>query len=322
MRFPEPRTRDGFSGSARLRTHGVLGILGFLALLGASGETSLAQSPSPPPPPPPAAAAPARADLTAARELVKAAKYDEADKALTELQATFPDDPSLLLLRGEILNTTGHPDQAVPLLRHAAEVAPAKKRVHFQLGTALSTTGDAVGALAAFGKELEVNPDPKIAVMSRLNRTILFEKNRQFDEAAAEMERVLEAEPDRKDAYGDLAGLYLDAGKPAEAARTVERAEAAGLQSARLHFRMGVAYFKLKDFDKAATSFDRTLEIQPELAAAELNLAQALDQLGRKTEADAHFRRYLELEPKAPEAAEIRKRLQASPASKPKTSKS
>jgi superkiller protein 3 len=274
----------------------------------------------PTPTTPAAEAAPARADLTAARELVKAGKYDEANATLSETQASFPDDPSLLLLRGEVLIALKQPDQAVPLLRHAAEVAPNKKRVHFQLGTALSATGDSAGAVEAFAKEIEINPDPKVVSMARLNRKILFENDKKFGEAAAELEQAIQADPEPREAYGELAELYLDAGKPDDAQRAIERAEAVGFQSSRLHFRMGVAYYNQKVFDKAAASFSRAVEIQPDLAQAEMALARSLDKQGLAQEANAHYQRYLELDPKAPEAAELKKRLQAS--AKPKGGKS
>lgn len=261
----------------------------------------------------------ARADLTESRELVKNGKYPEAEAALAQLQTTFPDDPALLLLRGELLNTLGRPADAVGVLRHAAATAPAKKRVQFQLGTALSSTGDTAGALEAFAKEIELNPDPGIVSKARLNRKVLFEKDRKFAEAAAEMELFLQVDPDAKDGYADLAELYLDAARLDDAARTIERAEAAGVQSSRVHFRLGVAYFNQKAYDKAVASFSRAVEIQPDLAQAELALAKSLDRQNREEEAVPHYRRYLELHPKAPDAAEIAKRLQ--PAAKSKGSK-
>src|SRR5262245_32524240 len=90
-----------------------------------------------PPAAPPEATQPARADLTEARRLVREGKYPEADQALTALQQDHPDDPALLLLRGEVLLALNHPDQAIPLLKHSAEIDPQRARTHFQLGSGL-----------------------------------------------------------------------------------------------------------------------------------------------------------------------------------------
>ncbi len=251
----------------------------------------------------------AHADLEPARELVKAEKYEEAERLLADLQTAYPDDSPLLLLQGDVLLATKKPDKAVEVLRHAAEIAPQKVRVHFDLGSALSALGDTQGALEAFAKEIELNQDPKIRGMAHLNRSILYDKDQKWNESAAELEALLEAEPDRKEAYGDLAQTYLKAGRPDEAARAVERGAEKGFQSARLHFNVGAAYFNQKAFDKAAQAFQKAIEIQPDLAQAELNLAKTLDQLNRKDEANSHLKRYLELRPNAPDAAEIKKRL-------------
>lgn len=264
----------------------------------------------------------ARADLGPARELVRAQKYDEAEKLLAELQQTHPDDGALLLLRGEVLIAAGRPAEAVPILQHAVEVDPDRQRLHFQLGTALSAQKDAAGAFAAFARELELNQDPQIRVLAHLNRSILFQNDRKWNEAAAELERVLEVEPGRKEVYGDLAGHYLDASAPEEAAGALERAATAGFQSARLQYRVGVALFNKKAYEKAAEAFRKSLELQPDMAQGELSLAKTLDRLGQEEEAKAHLERYLELRPDAPEGAEIRRRLaKGSKAQPPKPSK-
>jgi len=254
-----------------------------------------------------------RADLGPARELVRLQKYEEADRLLADLQNTHPDDPSLLLLRGEVLLAVSNPEKAAELFRRAAEVSPQKLRVHFGLGTALSAVDDESGALAAFGKEIELNPDPEIRAKARVNRSVLYERAQKWNEAAAELEALLAEAPERQEAYGDLAQLYLKAGRTDEALRAVEQGAERGLLAAPLYLNVGADYFNRKAFDRAAASFSRALEIQPDLALAELNLALALDRLDRKDEANSHLERYLELRPDAPEASEIQKRLAGPP---------
>ena len=59
--------------------------------------------------------------------------------------------------------------------------------------------------------------------MSHLNRSTLFAQDRKWEEAASELESVLQLQPDNIQVYGDLASMYLRAGKTDETA-----AEAAG----------------------------------------------------------------------------------------------
>ncbi len=287
----------------------------FAALLPASCALALAQAPTggaaAAAKQPESAAVVARADLGPARDLVRASQFEQAEKLLSEAQQSYPDDASLLLLRGEVLNQLQRSEQAVDVLRHAVEVAPEKLRAHFALGTALSLQGNATGALEAFAKEIEINQDAKVQVLARLNRSILFQKNGNLAEAASELEQVIALEPTNSQAHGDLADLYLSLGRTDDAARLIDEASAAGLRSARLHYRAGVAYYNQKAFDKAILSFQKAVEIQPDLADAELNIARSYDRLGKTEDANAHLRRFLELRPDAPEAAEIRKRTGA-----------
>jgi len=300
-----------------LNSHAQPGVrlLALALLLGLSRAPLLAQAPEGAPPP--AAAAPApRADLGPARELVRGQKYPEAETLLADLQTAYPDDPSLLLLRGEVLLAIRNPQKAAEVLGHAAEVAPRKLRVHFGLGSALSEIGDTSGALAAFATEIELNPDPEIRAKARVNRSVLYEREKKWSESAAELEALLAENPEHQEIYGDLAQLYLKADRPEDALKAVERGADKGPAAARLYVNIGADYYNKKSFEQAANCFGKALEIDPGLAQAELNLARALDHLDRKTEADSHLKRYLELRPDAPEAAEIKKRLAVPPTKK------
>lgn len=287
------------------RAGAILGLLWIVLPLHTSAEEAT--------PPPAVAPAAPRADLAPARELVRSGKLDEADQLLVQLQQSHPDDPALLLLRGEILNSSGKPAEAIGPLRHAAELAPQKTRIHFNLGAALASTGDSTGALAAFGKEIEINTDPKVKALARINRSILFQKDKKLTEAAAEIEEALVLDPERRDAYGDLIDLYVDSGHLDDAARAADRALEAGSCSARSCYRVGVAFFNQKAAEKAVKYFQKSIELQPDLAQGELALARALDQMEKRAEAEPHYKRYLELRPDAPEANDINKRLKPAP---------
>lgn len=59
--------------------------------------------------------------------------------------------------------------------------------------------------------------------------------------------------------------------------------------------------------DAAIAAYERALAVAPELGGAERGLAIAYTKKGDKKSAVAHYRRYLELEPDAKDAAEVRK---------------
>lgn len=309
----------------------------FLVALTIVPPTS-AQEPSEPPPPPPAAEEPAPTvvdpltgertaaaepevpevelpppgpDLTEAKALIRAGDLEAAEVALAGQQEAWPDHPRLLLLHGEVLLALTRPQDALPLLARSADLDATRPRVHFQLATALQATGDTDGALAAYLMEAEINEQTQVRIMARLNRMMLLEKSGDWSGAAGELEEVIVLDPAQIQAYGDLATLYLQAGKLDEAGATLQRGLEQGLRSARHYHTLGARYYDKKAYDAAIEAFRQAIEIDPTLADAERSLAGALDRADRPEEALAHFQRYLELKPDAQDADRVTQRMAA-----------
>jgi tetratricopeptide (TPR) repeat protein len=252
-----------------------------------------------------------RADLAEANALVAASNYAEAESLLAGLQHDFPDDPALLLLRGELLLALGRAAEAREVLQHGAEVDPERPRINFQLGTALASTGQRKPALEAFGRELEVNQDPAVRSLAHLNRSLLFEQERNWAAAVSELEAVLEIQPSRTEIYGDLVSLYIQAGQIAEAIEVMERGASAGFASSRHYYSLGARLYRDERYADAIAMLTKAVEMEPGLSQAERSLAAALEKVGREEEALEHLRRYLELNPDAPDAAGISRKLKA-----------
>jgi tetratricopeptide (TPR) repeat protein len=252
---------------------------------------------------------PSRADLTEVYAAVREQRYADAERLAGELQQDHPDDPALLALRGELLLAIDRAPEAVAPLRRAAELAPDRPRVHFQLGTALASTGDAEGALGAFDAELSISKEPEVLVLSRLNRSLLFQRGGRPADAAQELEAALAIDPSRGPVYGDLATLYLELDRIDDATSTLSRGAEAGFRSARHWFTVGARLVRDERYEQSIDPLRRALEADPQLADAERTLAAALDHLGRGDEALGHFRRYVELAPSAADAPAVRSRI-------------
>jgi tetratricopeptide (TPR) repeat protein len=251
----------------------------------------------------------ARADLTEAGALVRAGDHAGAETLLATLQQQFPDDARLLLLRGEVLLALDKAPEALPLLQRAIELDPKRPRAHFQLAVALMKNGDRRAATEAFAKEAELTTDMQVRVMARLNRAMLFEQEREWRAAAAELALVLELAPERIEAYGDMATDYMEAGDLKEAERALSAGQERGFHSARHHYSLAVRYAQRETYDAAIRQLEQALTIDPALADAERSLAAALDHLGREQEAVEHLRRYVRLAPDAPDAGRAAARI-------------
>ncbi len=151
-------------------------------------------------------------DLSEAYAKVKAQEYAGAEAILARLQPEFPDDERLLALRGELLVALSRIDEAIPILQKVAGIAPERPRVHFQLGTALASSGDKAGAIEAFGKELEHSKEPQVRLLAHMNRSMLYQQQRLWSEAAVELESALDLDPSRLQAWADLITLLLAVG--------------------------------------------------------------------------------------------------------------
>ena len=248
-------------------------------------------------------------DLGPARDLVRANKLDEAATKLESLRIENPADPALLTLLGEVYVATERFDEGVAVLTEAGEIAPDRDRIHFQLGTALASLGKPEEALEAFAGELTRSEDPQVLVLTRLNRSLLLQRLNRWADAAAELEGVLQFEPDRVNVYGDLASLYIQAGETDLALRALERGRDVGFGSAPHWYSVGARLFSEERFEEAAEAFSGALEVSPDRPDAERSLAATLDRLGRTEEAAAHFRRYLELRPDAADRDKVERQL-------------
>jgi tetratricopeptide (TPR) repeat protein len=251
-------------------------------------------------------------DLSEANEKVRAGDFKAAEAILSGLQGEFPDDERVLALRGELLVALARVDEAVPVLRKVAEIAPERPRVQFQLGTALASSGDKPGAIEAFGKELERSEEPQVRLLAHLNRSMLYQQGRQWTEAAAELESALELDPSRVEAWGDLSTLYLEAANPEAALQALQDGAEAGFRSGRHYYSVGARLFKAERFDAARVAFTETVAIEPDHARAERSLAATLEKLGDEDAALEHWARYLELAPGASDADQVSRKLKAS----------
>jgi tetratricopeptide (TPR) repeat protein len=86
-----------------------------------------------------------------------------------------------------------------------------------------------------------------------------------------------------------VSALFERQGDPVSAARHLDAAAVAEPGNAELHFDLGVLYRKVQNLDRAAASFIRALECEPDLIEAHLHLAQIYEQQGHQREAMRHL---------------------------------
>ena len=116
------------------------------------------------------------------------------------------------------------------------------------------------------------------------------------------LEALIQRDPNRPALRDDIAVLYMELNRPAEAVRHFEAALALKPGMAPAHFNYGTALAAAGRLDDAVTQYQRALALRPNYAIAHNNLGTALLQLGRSQQALASFRDAARVDPQLGEA--------------------
>jgi Flp pilus assembly protein TadD len=101
------------------------------------------------------------------------------------------------------------------------------------------------------------------------------------------------------DVYGEFQEGWrrLRAGRPAQATVPLEKAKREEPGKASIREALGIAYFRIGRFQEAEAEFRAVLELSPVNDYAHYALGRCLDQLGRDTEAQGHYKLARSLRP-------------------------
>jgi|SRR5579872_4250191 len=160
-----------------------------------------------------------------------------------------------------------------------------------------------------FEKAVEIDPDYAQA-WSHLGEVL--ERESKTAEARAAWEKAVAADPKYIRPYVQLAMLDLAEKHPEDAAAIAGKAVAMHpLESPELYFYNAVANYNLKHLDVAEMSARRATELDAarEIPRAELLLGTVLIAKGNRAGGLQHFKKYLELVPKAQDAEQVKKAI-------------
>ena len=116
------------------------------------------------------------------------------------------------------------------------------------------------------------------------------------------LESLIPRDPDRAALRDDIAVLYMELNRPADAVPHFEAALRLKPGSAPAHFNYGTALAGAGRLEDAVAQYQRALALRPNYAIAHNNLGTALLQLGRSQPALASFREAARIDPQLGEA--------------------
>jgi len=185
--------------------------------------------------------------------------------------------------------------------------APAKKA--FGKGVVAMTDEKWMVAQKNFERAVEIYPE-YAAAWSDLG-TVLKQQS-QSKEARTAWERAVEADPKYVKPYLQLTRLALEERRMGDAANIAERAIALNpTEFPAIYYYDATANFSLNRFEAAEKSARQAIDLDAhhEIPRAEYLLGAVLAAKGDRTGAVQHMRKYLELSPKAKDAAEVNRNI-------------
>jgi Flp pilus assembly protein TadD len=128
-------------------------------------------------------------------------------------------------------------------LERAVRLNPRLPEVHAYYGQALLRTGDAVGAAAAFRKELEGNPTDFLA---NLELGVFSKQDQKFKESREFLGRALRSRPGDPGVRYQMATVDMAEGKVEDARVKLESLVKESPQFIEAHVSLATVYYRLK----------------------------------------------------------------------------
>ena len=258
-------------------------------------------------------------------------EFQEANRLCTQMLATAPAHPQLLLMRAELESQLGNHDAALAILHGLCGRWPSVAAVHFCLGNALHGAGRLAEAAEKLRTAAELEPGFALA---QCNLGLVLEELGRIDVAIAAYERAVLLDPALAEARANLGNALLKTEKDEklpEALIHLRHALKLRPRSAKAHHQLAVALQRATLLDEAIDSHRAAIALQadypeahyflaaaldgsgrpeaamdayataiaqrPDFAVAWVGLANTLRELGRFTEAIEHYEKALELDP-------------------------
>ena len=145
-----------------------------------------------------------------------------------------------------------------------------------------------------------INAQESDEAAMQLNRAIsLIEKGR-FDEAIAQLQKIIEKNPNYAPAYANLGTVYIGKRNLDKGIEAYKKAVEINPNDKSTHSNLGNAYTDLKKYDEAIAEHKKVIELAPNDAKAYTNLGTAFSQKGNIEEGINQFKKAISLNPYHP----------------------
>lgn len=219
-------------------------------------------------------------------------RFKQARSICLRILRHQPHHPEANHIFGLLAHQDGDNRTAVKSIRKAVSARPTNALYQFNLGVVLEAKGDADAAIELYRKAIAINPEFGDA---HNNLGVLLLTRGNVEAAQLQFERATRLNAKNAEAWANLGKTMLDKRSPAEALTHFECAVSLNSSLAEAHFGVGKCHEELHDWKNAEISYRNALRLNPNFIEAQNNLGTTLLAQGNYHEAQAVFRRLLEL---------------------------
>jgi Flp pilus assembly protein TadD len=286
---------------------------------GAADPTGGGILPTAPGAAPGAPAEPGAEDYAAAIESVRKGDPEASVDLFKKAIEAKPDDWERRDVFAKVLLRLDRQGEATIQANKAIGLAPDKAAPLITLTDIYLARGLPEKAADSIAKAGELEPE-NLKVLQR--RASLAASQGKLDEAIALNEKVLEKKSDNTEVLVALADLYNRKKDPKKAEEMLNRVVALDPKNAyRTFYNLGVVILNREDTTdadnrKAGEAFRKSIDLKPDYALAHRDLGFTLLRMGNLPEARKELQRYVDLDPRARDVAEIKDTIKSLSGSK------
>jgi tetratricopeptide (TPR) repeat protein len=198
-----------------------------------------------------------------------------------------------------------------PQAAAVAAVQEEKKQIQeqnksAQEGIKLINEGKYDQAIAELQKVLQ--SDPNLAA-AHYNLGVAYERKKELAEAEKHYLDAIKLKPDFGEAYLSLGNTYLSGKKLEDAMNAFAKATQLLPDSYEAFYNLGASSANLMKYAEAEAAFRKATQLNPNEPVAHYQLGMALYGQSKNAEAKVEFQKYLELNPNAADKKEVEELL-------------
>jgi len=256
-------------------------------------------------------------ELTIARLLLgerleRSTRYEDAAEIYRTIDSASPYATSAKMRLAWTLHQLKRDDEAVVILREAANVDRTDTDALMTLGDILRGRDKYVEAATEYGLAIDrLKPASERHWSLFYARGIAWDGAKQWPRAEADFLKALELRPDQPQVLNHLGYSWIEQGVHLERARQmVERAVALRPNDGYIVDSLGWALYRLGRYQEAVVHLERAVELKPVDPVINDHLGDAYWKVGRRVEARFQWERALSFKPEAELVPRIRAKLE------------